>query len=177
MLLGFYLGTTFISYTVMLAFVAEILNKLKRDGYKYVTEKKSFAERLLDFLYSFLLLSFPVFNLVIALGVMSLRERIYDSIKAKGIREGKIVRLDEEKPLQETDTIEEVETKDEVKREKKYPISEKTKQELEGMTNKEKIAYLKAKREGIFSQEEDKFNNTIEESGPVLSRKISSYRY
>ena len=171
MLLGFYLGTTFLSYTVMLAFVAEILNKLKRDGYKYVTEKKSFAERLLDFLYSFLLLSFPVLNLVLALGIMSLRERIYDSIKAKGIREGRIVRLEE------TETIEEVETKEEVKREKKYPISEKTKQELEGMTNKEKIAYLKAKREGIFSQEEDKFNNTIEESGPVLSRKISSYRY
>ena len=171
MLLGLYLGTTALSYTVMLAFVAEILNKLKRDGYKYVTEKKSFAERLLDFLYSFLLLSFPVLNLVLALGIMSLRERIYDSIKAKGIREGRIVRLEE------TETIEEVETKEEVKREKKYPISEKTKQELEGMTNKEKIAYLKAKREGIFSQEEDKFNNTIEESGPVLSRKISSYRY
>ena len=171
MLLGLYLGTTFLSYTVMLAFVAEILNKLKREGYKYVTEKKSFAERLLDFLYSFLLLSFPVLNLVLALGIMSLRERIYDSIKAKGIREGRIVRLEE------TETIEEVETKEEVKREKKYPISEKTKQELEGMTNKEKIAYLKAKREGIFSQEEDKFNNTIEESGPVLSRKISSYRY
>ena len=67
MLLGLYLGTTALSYTVMLAFVAEILNKLKRDGYKYVTEKKSFAERLLDFLYSFLLLSFPVLNLVLAL--------------------------------------------------------------------------------------------------------------
>ena len=90
MLLNIYLGTTAISWATVLIFSVAIANKLEREGYKLVKVKKSFSEKVADFTSTVFKVSIPILNILNAITILCLGDKVYEYIKTKYLKEGKI---------------------------------------------------------------------------------------
>ena len=150
MLLNIYLGTTAISWAVTFIFSNAYDKKIKREGYKFVKEKKTFPEKTASFISTTFILSIPVYNILNAVSILIMPDKFYENMKDKLLEQGKIYKpiskesnndydnqiLNEEKININTESIQKVRT------EKTY----------NDMTNEEKIAYLQQEKEKLINE-------------------------
>lgn len=90
MLLNIYLGTTAISWATLLIFSVAIANKLEREGYKFVKVKKSFSEKVANFISTVFKCSIPILNILAAIIIICLGDKIYEYVEGEFLEEGKI---------------------------------------------------------------------------------------
>ena len=90
MLLNIYLGTTAISWATLLIFSVAIANKLEREGYKYIKVKKSFSEKVANFISIVFKCSIPILNILTAIIIICLGDKTYEYVEEKFLEEGKI---------------------------------------------------------------------------------------
>lgn len=177
MLLDIYLGTTAISWATVFIFSAACVKKLKREGYKFVKEKKSISENIASFISAAFKGSIPIYNIFNAIYMLCVGDKIYEYMEDELLKNGKIYMPTEEMPSSKDEFLPREETKiytesmEKVSTEKKY----------DEMTLKGKLAYLKHEREILIGQSrtivaqpiedgsEDKFDQ--QQQGPVM-RKI-----
>ena len=78
MLLNIYLGTTAISWAVTFIFSNAYDKKIKREGYKFVKEKKTFPEKTASFISTTFILSIPVYNILNAVSILIMPDKYLD---------------------------------------------------------------------------------------------------
>ena len=85
-----YLGTTVASYVVCRIFSSACEKNLKRKGYKLVEEKKSFSEKLASFASTTFKSLIPVYNVINAITILCMGEKVYGYIEEKMLERGEI---------------------------------------------------------------------------------------
>lgn len=179
MLLNIYLGTTAISWATVFIFSAACKKKLKREGYKFVKEKKSISEKIASFMSVAFKGSIPVYNILNTIAVLCMGDKLYGYMEDKLLSEGEIYMPTEEIPSSEdefspsegtkiyTESIEKTST------EKKY----------DEMTLEEKLAYLEREREILTGQSRTIVAQSVEDDSvdkeqqePALRRTMNPKR-
>ena len=167
MLLNIYLGTTAISWIVTIIFSIASEKKIKRDGYKFVEEKKSTFEKIASFISMIFKGSIPFYNILNTIAILCAGDKMYDYIEDDLLDKGKIIYM----PTEETSINEESKTNTEDI--EKASIDKK----YDEMTSEEKLAYLEQERELLLSQfdalgeqrgRNAKQNGFQEQQSPVL---------
>ena len=172
MLLNVYLGTTVASWVTILIFSTACEKKLKREGYKFVKQKKSFAEKLASFISTLFKSSIPVYNIINAIVIICMVDKFYDYIKDKLLERG-IIYMPQDKsvntqPEMESTTFENTDTIQKVNVEKKY----------EDMSFEEKMTYLEREKEILLRQKastsDESLSENLSEQGLTLKRTFNS---
>lgn len=101
MLLNIYLGATAINCAVNFVFANAWEKKLKREGYKFVKEKKTVFENITDFILMMLKHAIPVLNIIQPIVILFMSDKVYETVKNNYLAEGKIYMATEEKPMLE----------------------------------------------------------------------------
>ena len=153
MLLGIYLGTSSVRFATALFYGADLSNKVKRDGYKFV--ELSFSERIINWLKIVFRSRLPIYNVINTVILFCSDDKLFEMAEGKLLEEGKIYKPKdnynnirrEKKQIQNNTNV--------VRKEKKY----------EYMTTKEKLAYLEQEREKLLKE--------TEENGPVFRKTFN----
>ena len=152
MLLNIYLGTTAVSWATTLIFSVACINKLEREGYKFIKEKKSFSEIVATFISTTVKDSIPIYNIfkTILILCMGMGDKFYNYMKDKLLEQGKIYKPDEEKINNNCENHVLNKEKDDTYTENVQKVrTEKTYNE---MTTEEKLAYLYQVKERFANQ-------------------------
>ena len=96
MLLNIYLGTTAASIIVTLIYTVACEKKLKRMGYKFKKEKKSFFEKVTSFLSNAFLLSIPIYNIVNTIAILCTGDKLFEHVEDTLLEKEEIYKLPEE---------------------------------------------------------------------------------
>ena len=179
MLLNIYLGTTAVSWAIVLIFSAAGGKKLKREGYNLVNPKKSFTEKLASFISTAFIGSIPIYNIIIAIAILCVGDdKFYEYMKDKLLEEGKIYMTKDEpankQPEMESSPFEKEQNNTDsiqkVNAEKKY----------EDMSVEEKMAYLEREKEILLRQKasvsDESLSENLGQQGPVLKRAFKPRR-
>ena len=168
MLLNIYLGTTVISWIVTIIFSIASDKKIRRDGYKFVVEKKSVSEKIANLLSTLFWGSIPIYNILNTIFVLFIGDKVYEHVKDDLLDKGKIIYM----PTEERSINEESKTNTEDI--EKASIDKK----YDEMTLEEKLAYLEQERELLLSQSDalkdqrnqnaTKGNLSKNQQGPIL---------
>ena len=165
MLLKIYFGTIIVSFIMDFFLSKSLNNDLKRKGYKFIKEKKSFSEKFASFISNNIQYFIPGFNVVFTLMIYLFLDEYYEKAEEILLRENKIykpneeeIKIDEntngkEKSI-ENNSIYTVNVKN-TKPEKKY----------EEMSIEEKIVYLDQEKEKLI----DQMKTQVEK--PIVLRK------
>lgn len=150
MLLNIYLGTTAISWAITFIFSAACEKKLKREGYKFVKEKKSLSEKVATFISTAFKGSIPVYNILNTIVMLCMGDKLYGFMEDILLEKGKIY-----KPIaEELNNDCESEIFDEEKADTYTASAQKTRTEktYDEMTTEEKLAYLQQEKEKLINQ-------------------------
>lgn len=104
MLLNIYLGTTAINWITVFIFSVACGKKLKRDGYKFVKEKKSISEKIASFISVAFKGSIPVYNILNVVIILCMGDKLYEYMENKLLEDGKIYMPTEEVTSSENET-------------------------------------------------------------------------
>lgn len=151
--------------------------KLKRKGYKFVKENKSFAEKLSSFISIAFKGSIPVYNVINTIVILCMGDKLYDYMEKKLLEKGKIYMPKDEPENSESEmesSSSEIENNNtnsvqKVNSEKKY----------EDMTLEEKMAYLEEKKELILKQntklmDTNSFDNLGQQESVLKKRSVNN---
>ena len=105
MLLNIYLGTTAINWITVFIYGTACDRKLKRKGYKYVEDKKTFSEKIADYVSTAFKLSIPVYNIINATVILCRGDKNYKIMEKQLLKEGKIYIPDGEAFINNKKTI------------------------------------------------------------------------
>ena len=150
MLLNIYLGTTAISWATIFIFSAACKKKLKREGYKFVKEKKSLSEKVAAFISTAFKGSIPVYNILNTIVILCMGDKLYGYVEDKLLEQGQIY-----KPIaKELNNDYESEILNEEKADTYTASVQKTRTEktYDEMTTEEKLAYLQQEKEKLINQ-------------------------
>lgn len=182
MLLNIYLGTTAISWATVFMFSAACEKKLKREGYKFVREKKSISEKIASFISTAFKGSIPVYNIINTIAVLCAGDKLYEYMEDKLLEEGKIYMPTEENPISE----DKISPREETKNYTESMEKASTEKKYDEMTLEEKLAYLEREKEILTGQsrtivaqpiEDDSADNLDQDQqGSVLRRTMNPKR-
>lgn len=150
MLLNIYLGTTAISWATIFIFSAACEKKLKREGYKFVKEKKSLSEKVATFISNAFRGSIPVYNILNTIVILWMGDKFYGYMEDKLLEQGKIYM-----PIaEELNNDYESEILNEEKADTYTASVQKTRTEktYDEMTTEKKLAYLQQEKEKLINQ-------------------------
>lgn len=157
MLFNIYLGTTAISWATTILFSKAMNKKLKREGYKYVKEKKSYLEKIVDYISTAFKLSIPVYNIINTCYLLFAGDKVYEEIRFELLANGKIYKLSEEELKNNCDNQVINTEKDNT-----YAASvTKFEKTYDEMTTAEKLAYLQQEKEKLINQTTSEIKNSI----------------
>ena len=159
MLLNIYLATTAISWATIFISSAACVKKLKREGYKYIEEKKSISERIMTFISNVFKGSIPVYNILNTIIILCLGDKLYEFVEDKLLEQGKIY-----KPVAEelNDDCEDKSSKGENTNIYATSVQKtRTEKTYNEMTIEEKLAYLEQEKEMLMSQATPQDENPI----------------
>lgn len=150
MLLNIYLGTTAISWATTFIFSAACEKKLKKEGYKFVKEKKSLSEKVATFISTAFKSSIPVYNILNTIVILCMGDKLYGYMEDKLLEQGKIYKPTAE----ELNNDYESEILNEEKADTYTASVQKTRTEktYDEMTTEEKLAYLQQEKEKLINQ-------------------------
>jgi hypothetical protein len=148
LLLNIYLGTTAISWSIVFLFCAACDKKLKREGYKYIKEKKSIPEKIVSFTLRAFKGFVPVYNILNAITVLLIGDKVYKYMEDKLLQQGDIYM-----PTEEMSSMEdEFSSREETKTYTESTEKERTEKKYAEMTLEEKLAYLEREKARLISQ-------------------------
>ena len=155
MLLNIYLGTAALNLiTVILTSIA-VKKRLKREGYVFVKNNKSLAEKIFSYVSIIFKASIPVFNIINTIYILYLGEKVYEIMEEKLLEEDEIIYKPNDIIKSNVLTI-----KDTKNYSEKNKMIEKTYDE---MTIEEKLAFLEQEKQKLL-------NNSIQ-NNKVYKRK------
>lgn len=159
MLLNIYIGSVIISLFVLYFTSVTFSKRMKREGYKSKI-KESFVECLYSTVKNVLQMSIPVFNIVVAIGILFMDDKKYEELRDKLLMEGKIV-YDPENETNELETEEN--NKNESCFTKKY----------EKMSIREKLNELELERQRIINYMNSNKNTDVKTYNKTLNNKFN----
>lgn len=164
MWLNIYLGTIAVSLATKLTISIACYQKLKRNGYKFVKQERTFKQKVVKFISTFAPELILGVNILSAAKIMRVADKFYDYAEAKLLKQGKIYKPVEEKI--NSDFEKESSNLEEVKIHTGSVQKTKTEKTYDEITTEEKLAYLKQERENLINH----FTTQTDKS-PVLNKR------
>lgn len=146
--------------------------KLKRKGYKFVKENKSFAEKLSSFISIAFKGSIPVYNVINAIVILCMGDKLYDYMEKKLLEKGKIY-MPKDEPENSESEMES--SSSEIENNNTNSVQkDSSEKKYEDMTLEEKLAYLKKEKEKLEGRNLGQQESTLKKRtvNNVLKRKF-----
>jgi len=134
-----------------------VKKKLKREGYNFVKENKSFSEKIAIFISTAFKGAIPVCNIVNTIIILYMGDKLYDYMENKLLEEGKIYKSNEKKINNKSENHA-------LNKEKGNTFianvqKTRTEKTYNEMTIEEKLAYLQQEKERLINQSTQQVEN------------------
>ena len=169
MLLNIYIGTTAASWAIVFLFNAACEKKLKRDGYKYVEQNKSFEEKLAYFLSTAFQGSIPIYNILNSIAILCMGDKFYEYMEEKLLEQGKIYKPKDEPENTQTKIETSTSTLERKTKENEIILTDNDKK-INDMTDEERNDYLEREFGFLFEDKKTLSNDSLDQQGPVLRK-------